>query len=166
MWRKINFLSVLLICMMTVSCKKEVALTDKNSNLTREESIATESLESTATFVKSEQPADGKYPEMTFVEKEFDFGDIKQGDKVDHTFNFKNTGEADLIITNAQASCGCTIPDYPKDTPIKPGESGKIKVTFNSAGKSGPTMKTITITCNTPSGNELLKIKTTINVPK
>ena len=166
MWRKIDFLSFLLICMMTVSCKKEVALTDKNSNLTREESIATESLESTATVVKPEQPADGKYPEMTFVEKEFDFGDIKQGDKVDHTFNFKNTGEADLIITNAQASCGCTIPDYPKDTPIKPGESGKIKVTFNSAGKSGPTMKTITISCNTESGNELLKIKTTINVPK
>ena len=166
MCRKINFLSFLLICMMAVSCKKEVALTDKNSNLTREESIATESLESTATVVKPERPADGKYPEMTFVEKEFDFGDIKQGDKVDHTFNFKNTGEADLIITNAQASCGCTIPDYPKDIPIKPGESGKIKVTFNSAGKSGPTAKTITISCNTESGNELLKIKTTINVPK
>ncbi len=111
------------------------------------------------------KPADGKYPQMSFYEKEFDFGGINQGDKVEHTFTFENTGEADLIISDARASCGCTVPEYSKD-PIKPGEEGKLKVTFNSAGKSGHTMKTVTVTCNTEKGVETINIKTFIREPK
>ncbi|WP_449533023.1 DUF1573 domain-containing protein [Flavobacterium sp.] len=152
--------------MMITSCKKETSDTENDTNSSKVETHSDKVVEESENIPAMQASSQRKFPVMTLAEKEFDFGTITQGDKVDHTFTFKNTGEADLIITNAQASCGCTVPDYPKDTPIKPGESGKIKVTFNSAGKSGETLKTITLFCNTESGNELLKIKTTINVPK
>ena len=66
-----------------------------------------------------------------------------------------------MIITNAVGSCGCTIPEYPKDA-IKPGESGKMKVSFNASGKHGQQQKTVTITTNTSQGSELLHIKAAI----
>ena len=106
-------------------------------------------------------PVDGKYPVMTFDKTEHDFGIIDKESKVAYTFDFKNTGEADLIITNAVGSCGCTIPEYPKDA-IKPGESGKMKVSFNASGKHGKQQKTVTITTNTAQGSELLHIKAAI----
>ena len=106
-------------------------------------------------------PADGKYPVMTFEKTEHDFGNIKSGDKVDYTFNFKNTGEADLIISKAKGSCGCTVPEYPKD-PIKPGASGKIKVSFDAANKHGQQHKTVTITTNSAKGEEKLSIKASL----
>ena len=106
-------------------------------------------------------PVDGKYPVMTFDKTEHDFGIIDKESKVAYTFDFINTGEADLIITNAVGSCGCTIPEYPKDA-IKPGESGKMKVSFNASGKQGQQQKTVTITTNTSQGSELLHIKAAI----
>jgi hypothetical protein len=87
-------------------------------------------------------------PFMKFEKDIHDFGKIKGGDKVDYDYKFTNTGKSPLIITDAIASCGCTKPSYPK-TPIKPGESGVIHVTFNSAGKTGLQDKLITITANT-----------------
>jgi len=163
---KIYCFSVLVICFLVISCKNEVTNKDNGStNQNLQETQLQQMIEANQKNV-AQTPVDDKYPIMTFSEKEFDFGEIKQGDKVEHTFNFKNTGKSNLIITSAQASCGCTVPEYPKNTPIKPGESGEMKVTFNSTGKSGITMKTITVSCNTKSGNELLKIKTTINVPE
>lgn len=98
------------------------------------------------------------YPVMTFTESEYDFGNITQGTIVRHSFKFTNTGNSDLIITNARASCGCTVPNYPK-TPVSPGGSGEIKVRFDSKDRSGSQHKTITITANTESGVETLKIK-------
>ncbi len=85
---------------------------------------------------------------MKFDKDLYDFGKIKVGDKVSHTFSFTNTGNLPLIITDAVASCGCTTPEWPKQ-PVKPGEKGEIKVTFNSAGKKGRQDKLITITSNT-----------------
>lgn len=106
-----------------------------------------------------------KYAEIVFDNQIFDFGTIVQGDKVVHDFKFTNTGNADLVITDAKGSCGCTVPEYPTE-PIEPGESGIIKVSFNSAGKSGETSKTVTITCNVKDGAKILYIKAKINVPK
>lgn len=103
----------------------------------------------------------GKEPVMTFEEKEFDFGVIKEGEKVEHVFTFKNTGESDLVITDAKGSCGCTVPDYKKE-PIKPGETSTMKVTFDSTGKPGPQQKTVTIATNTATGSELLTIKANV----
>lgn len=84
-------------------------------------------------------------PNMSFEQKEYKFGTIKQGESVTYEFKFTNTGKEPLIITNAQGSCGCTVPEYSKE-PIKPNGSGTVKVTFNSTGKMGPQDKTVTIT--------------------
>jgi len=104
----------------------------------------------------------GKLTEMTFEKTEHDFGIINHPDKVNYNFKFTNTGKNDLIISRAVGSCGCTVPDYPKE-PIKPGESGKINVSFNSAGKSGAQYKSVTIVANTKNGTEKIHIKASIN---
>ncbi len=71
------------------------------------------------------------------VDTVFNFGSIKDGEIVSHEFEFTNTGDGDVIISNVQASCGCTTPDWTKD-PIKPGKTGVIKAVFNSSGKGTP----------------------------
>lgn len=86
-------------------------------------------------------------PKMTFEKTIYDFGVIKQGEKVQFEFKFKNTGKTPLIITDATATCGCTVPQYPT-TPVKPGEEGVIKVVFDSTGKMGIQDKQVTIASN------------------
>lgn len=103
--------------------------------------------------------------EMTFETEKYDFGTIMQGDKVVYDFKFKNTGGSDLIITGAKGSCGCTVPEYPKEA-IKPGVSGVIKVSFNSAGKSGKQAKSVTLFCNIKEGKKVLHINSNIEVPE
>ena len=85
---------------------------------------------------------------ISFDQMAHNFGDIKQGEVVEYAFKFTNTGDKDLLITDAHSTCGCTVPDWPKE-PIKPGKSSYMKVVFNSAGKEGYTEKEITITANT-----------------
>ncbi|MDX1545187.1 MAG: DUF1573 domain-containing protein [Christiangramia sp.] len=98
------------------------------------------------------------YPEITFEETEFDFGNIAKGTNVEHVFKFTNTGKAPLVITNASSSCGCTVPTYPKNETIAPGESGEMLVKFNGSG-NGQVTKTVTVSANTESGKEQIKIK-------
>ncbi|MFN8324081.1 MAG: DUF1573 domain-containing protein [Chitinophagales bacterium] len=85
----------------------------------------------------------------------YHFDTIMQDDKVHHDFRIKNVSDKNLIIARAFGSCGCTVPDYPKD-PIKPGATATIKVTFNSAGKEGEQHKNVTLVCNTKVRNEML----------
>ena len=101
---------------------------------------------------------------MKFDKKIYDFGRISEGDIVKTQFKFTNAGKVVLLITHAQASCGCTVPTTPKD-PIKPGESNVINVEFNSVGKKGETMKTITVEANTEPRQTVLVIKATV-IPK
>jgi uncharacterized cupredoxin-like copper-binding protein len=96
---------------------------------------------------------------MTFDKTEHDFGTIKEGENVQTQFTFTNTGKSDLIIVDARGSCGCTVPNYPKNTPIAPGESGEILVSFDSSNKPNMQQKTVTISANTESGRETLRIK-------
>jgi len=103
----------------------------------------------------------GKFPEISFAEKEFDFGTIEQGTKVEHVFKFTNTGDAPLVIVNAKSSCGCTVPTYPK-TPVAPGDEAELLVKFNGSGKN-QVSKTVTITANTKTGKEVIKIKAFVN---
>ncbi len=84
---------------------------------------------------------------IKFTETSFNFGEIKQGDTVKHDFEFTNTGNSELLILEAEATCGCTHPSYPF-IPIAPGETGKIGITFNSAGKMGVQRPSITVTTN------------------
>jgi len=87
-------------------------------------------------------------PVITFEKKVHDFGDISQGDKVEETFRFTNTGNEPLIITNVQVTCGCTVPKgWPRD-PIAPGQKGELTIAFNSAGKMGRQNKVVTIVSN------------------
>ena len=99
-----------------------------------------------------------KLPIMTFEKTEHDFGKILQGTPVETVFKFTNTGEAPLIITDAKSTCGCTVPDYPKDKAIAPGETGELVVKFNGSGKNLVT-KIVTVTANTEKGSEKIKIK-------
>ena len=101
---------------------------------------------------------------MSFEEEKHDFGDIFQGDKVEHVFEFENTGNEPLIITNVQTTCGCTAPEWPRD-PVAPGQSGKIKVVFNSAGKIGRQNKVITVVSNASSPLNRVTIVTNV-LPK
>lgn len=104
-------------------------------------------------------------PFFEFVEEVVDFGTITQGEVVSTNFKFKNVGKSDLIISSAQGSCGCTVPEWPKE-PIKPGDEGKISVTFNSSGKQGKQNKTITIVANTNPNTKVIALKGEVLVPK
>lgn len=100
-------------------------------------------------------------PVITFSEETFDFGDIKQGDKVEHTFDFKNTGTEPLILSNVLTTCGCTATDWPRD-PVAPGKGGSITVKFNSAGKMGKQNKVVTVVSNASNAQERVKIITNV----
>ena len=114
-----------------------------------------------ATTIETDKE-DVKEPKFEFKERVWDFGNITEGERVEHTFKFKNVGEGDLVISNCTASCGCTIPEWPKE-PIPPGGEGQIKVEFNSAGKSDAVTKDITIFANTTPVKSTLQIKVFIN---
>jgi hypothetical protein len=102
---------------------------------------------------------------MTFDKTIHDFGTIKQGDQVECVFKVSNTGNEPLVIENAKGSCGCTVPDYPKE-PIAPGQTKDIKVKFNSAGKANNQQKTVTLTANTEPLQSVLTIKAFVNAPE
>jgi hypothetical protein len=106
----------------------------------------------------------GDIPVMKFEEEAHDFGRITQGEKVSYAFKFTNTGKSNLIISSAAGSCGCTVPEWPKE-PIAPGKEGKINVVFSSEGKSGLQEKTITVVTNCEPSTQVIRIKTNIIVP-
>ena len=95
--------------------------------------------------------------------KIWDFGTIQQGDNPEFTFTFTNTGTEPMIISNAKGSCGCTVPQWPKE-PIAPGESNEIYVKFNSKNKKGSQNKTVTITANTTPPTTKLRVTGQIDV--
>lgn len=129
-----------------------------------ETKISTDVIDVPATA--SDKPAaPGSAPVITFNELTHDFGKITQGEKVSYSFMFKNTGGSDMVISSAQGSCGCTVPSYPR-TAIKPGETSKIDVVFNSEGKSGLVQKTVTLVTNCNPSTKVIGIKATVIVPE
>ena len=104
----------------------------------------------------------GAFPKFTFEQEEHNFGQIRDGDIVSHTFRFTNSGEAPLIISKATAACGCTVPQWPKQ-PIPVGGSGEIQVQFDSSNKPGMQNKVVTITANTESKVKKLLIRAQVN---
>lgn len=95
---------------------------------------------------------------IVFEEETFDFGELPEGPKVETEFTFTNTGSEPLIISNAKGSCGCTVPSWPK-TPLAPGETGVIKVVYNTARRPGSFTKTVTLTSNAETPTSVLKIR-------
>ena len=99
---------------------------------------------------------EAKVPKITFDKNLHDFGRLSQGESIAYSFKFANTGNADLLISKCEATCGCTVADYPKN-PIKPGETAYITVTFNSSGKHGLEEQFVEVMANTqPSKNQLV----------
>jgi Protein of unknown function (DUF1573) len=93
-----------------------------------------------------------------------DWGAASIGDKITHIYKFTNTGTEPLVILDAKASCGCTVPEKPQ-APIAPGKSSEIKVVFDSANKpAGATAKTVTVTANTEPGTMVLTLKGELKV--
>ena len=109
----------------------------------------------TTTAAKPVGPVAG--PAITFEEVKYDFGSVVAGGTVDHTFKFKNTGTAPLIISNIGVSCGCTTPEWTK-APVLPGKTGSIAAHFNSTGKMGMQNKVLTIESNAPAGNTTVSL--------
>ena len=111
----------------------------------------------------AEAPAEaGATTSITFAENSHDFGTIDEGDVVTHVFTFTNTGNNPLILDRCKGSCGCTVPQCPKE-PIAPGATGEIEVKFNSKGKKNKQTKTVTINANTVP--EQTRITISANAP-
>jgi hypothetical protein len=96
--------------------------------------------------------------QMVFKEESFDFGNVTEGTQAVHEFEFVNKGNEPIIISNVQASCGCTTPFWTKE-PVGPGNKGVIKASYNSSGRPGAFTKTITITSNASNTSKFLTIK-------
>ena len=140
---------IVVACLFTLlSCQNE----------TGENGIGTDEINNTAS-------ANGKInedlPEIKFDEDVFDFGRITQGEKVSHQFSFTNIGTKNMIISGASGSCGCTVPEWPKE-PILPGGKGTINVVFSSEGKSGMQEKTVTVVTNCEPATRIIRIKTEV----
>ncbi|VXA97816.1 conserved exported hypothetical protein [Flavobacterium sp. 9AF] len=165
-----NLLMVSLL-FSALACKDNgsAKITEEDMKTFESEAVATTPANNAATVtdaqsVQTTKPVDGKYPKIQFNKLEHDFGTIKSGEKVETEFIVKNIGEADLVILDAVGSCGCTVPNPPKE-PIKPGASAPIKVSFDSTNKSGQQSKTVTLTTNTEIGKENFTIKANV-LPK
>lgn len=135
------------IAFVSISCKESASskVKDQNVEIAKERDVKIENL-----------------PVISFDQVSYDFGKINEGDVVETSFMITNTGKSDLIIAKASATCGCTIPDWPKEA-IKPGESAPMDVKFNSSGKRNKISKTITLVTNTEAGKETVKITGFVN---
>ena len=147
MKRIVTALSVVTLLFISTSCKDKATAKINSENVE---------------VASNRDEAQKKVPVMSFEKSDHDFGSITQGTPQETMFKFTNTGDAPLIITDAKSSCGCTVPEYPKNTPIAPGDSGSMVVKFNGSGQNQVT-KTITVTANTAKGSELLRIKAFVN---
>lgn len=122
----------------------------------REEEVTTDVIRFDASGYEKTDPKD--MPVIAFNETHFDMGKVVQGSKVEHRFQFRNSGGSALVITDVRGSCGCTVgKDWPRN-PVKPGEKGSILVTFDSEGRSGRQDKTVTVVANTRPPSTVLTI--------
>jgi hypothetical protein len=134
--RKITVISFALVVIIASSCRSE---TGKNSA----SSVSNKNSSGTS--------------EIIFREYQHDFGKVAEGEKVSYSFAFDNKGTANLILSSATTTCGCTVPKY--DTkPIPPGTSGNLEVVFDTSGRNGMQTKTITVKSNATTPVVLLKI--------
>ncbi len=103
-------------------------------------------------------------PIISFEKSVHDFGKVMQGERLSYTFTFKNTGKSNLIIESTQASCGCTTTIPPK-APIRPGETGEIKVTFDSKTKEGKVSNAVAVMANTHPIYTVIKVEAEVIKP-
>ena len=146
----------------TTSCEQKKAAEDLATTEVATEAAPTAVVNNPNTTNPEVIAAAADAPVMTFTEMSHDFGTIKEGEVVNHTFAFKNTGKVPLVIESASSTCGCTVPEVLKE-PVAPGAEGKISVQFNSAGKGGTQqMKVISIKANTQPEITQVNIKANV----
>ena len=135
----------IVLSLLAIACQKKVSGEKKIQEIETEGGVSD--------LIRNPASANGavdstNVAKMTFLETEFDFGEVKEGEVVEHIFSFTNNGKVPLIISDARSTCGCTVPEWSKE-PILPGEKSEIRVHFNSTNKSGQQHKPVTITANT-----------------
>lgn len=151
--KKYLFVSAVALAAFMFSCKSETSTTEVTDETTVVAPEATEGELPTAMLTELSS--------IKIDRMEHDFGKIPDTAPVETKFVITNTGDKPLLITNAQGSCGCTVPDYPKE-PIAPGESKDMMVSFNPSGKEGVNNKTVTITANTEPATTIINIKSDV----
>ena len=135
--------SIFILGLILSSCNSDPSKKVKEENLKAVQDKTLQKLES---------------PKITFDFDTYNYGEVVDGDVVEVDFNFTNTGKSDLIIFDASASCGCTVPEYPKNKNIKPGEGGNIKVMFDTSDKPGKQAISVTLSTNTDLGKKIIRI--------
>lgn len=115
-------------------------------------------------YAQSEEQTSQSTAQITFEESLFEFGDIVQGDRVEHIFKYTNNGSEPLILSSVKTTCGCTAPDWSRE-PLAPGKSTSLTVRFNSTGKMGMQNKTITVNSNATNNPERIRITANV-LPK
>jgi hypothetical protein len=145
-----------IIAMSLAACAL-VACTQNNGS-----GISTEAISNPATAAAARKIDATQLPVLKFDKTAHDFGTITEGEKVSFAFKFTNTGKTDLIIQSASGSCGCTVPEFPRQ-PIKPGETEYIKAIFDSQGRSGTQTKEITVFANTIPNMHKISITSVVN---
>ena len=109
-------------------------------------------------FLAISVKAQDQVAKIEFKSETVDYGEIDKGSDGVRVFEFTNTGNAPLVISDVKSSCGCTVPSYPKNTPIAPGKTGEIQVKYDTK-RVGPIRKAITVTSNAETPTTILKIK-------
>jgi len=172
--KSIKFLGMILFLgLAVISCKPEATNGDASRESLKQADATTNptlGLNSNNANANAKKPAEvvpvGPLTSIEFDDLTHDYGEIMEGDKVTHMYKFTNTGNEPLVISNAKGSCGCTVPSWPRE-PIPVGESGEIKVQFDSKGKGKvggqPQSKRVTLTANTDPANTYLTIKGKVN---
>lgn len=150
---KINFITVILI-IVGFGC---------SNNNSENKGITTDLIKNPVTA--SGETNNSSMPEIKFEKDTHDFGLLLQGEKVSYTFKFKNIGKGDLIIKDATATCGCTVPKFSRK-PIPSGGEGEIEVIFDSNNRTGRQLKTVTVWTNCQPNQAKLQIVSEIVVPK
>lgn len=161
MKRKYFSVAILAALVGMTSCRQDEKLSQKTDVINKviganEEAIVDENGQ-TLTPVEGEVSENNQAAKtrISYAEPKVTLPDAVEGTLVKHSFEFQNTGNEPLFIYSAQGSCGCTVPNYPKE-PIAPGQKGKIDIEFNSEGRPGSNTKTVTVNANTnPAVTEL-----------
>jgi hypothetical protein len=130
------------------SLEKRVAELEKRSGIAPTKAVQP---------VAASQQSPGEVAVISFEETDYDFGTVQEGDIVNYTFKFTNTGSAPLLISKATATCGCTVPQWPKE-PVGIGETGEIQVKFNTKNRRNMQTKYVNINANTKPAVTRLKI--------
>lgn len=160
--KRILFVSTLALSTMLFSCKSDKTGTEETTTVAAD-SATSINVADAGTAVPTQ--ALTELTSLKVDRMEHDFGKIPDSAPVETSFVITNTGDKPLLITNATGSCGCTVPDYPKE-PIAPGESKDMKVSFNPSGKEGVNNKTVTITANTDPATTIINVKSEVFVAK